>query len=186
MKRSLYFLYERLQVTVYERTAIYVLSSVLLVIVFANIFIRTDVNASIFDYDPVFTVFEEKSAALNQERETLMERYFPQPPQQVSATLVESVGTKTEVQSFSERAVETIADTTKTERKAVALTEIININTANVSELTRLPGIGPAIAARIVDHRYEFGLFAEKEDIMKVRGIGKARFESIKDLITVE
>ena len=61
----------------------------------------------------------------------------------------------------------------------------VDINTASVEELDTLPGIGPAIAQRIVDYRQEYGAFATIEDITNVKGIGEATFEEIKDLIAV-
>ena len=61
----------------------------------------------------------------------------------------------------------------------------ININTATVEELISLPGVGKSIAQRIKKYREEHP-FKSKEEIMEVKGIGKARFEKIKDLITVE
>lgn len=62
----------------------------------------------------------------------------------------------------------------------------ININTATVSELDPLPGIGPALAERIVEYRSQFGPFRQLEDIKKVRGIGDALYKQIQDLITLE
>ncbi|AUG57198.1 MAG TPA: competence protein ComEA [Ruminiclostridium sp.] len=62
----------------------------------------------------------------------------------------------------------------------------ININTASKEQLTTLPGIGPAIADNIVAFRKENGRFEKIEDIMKVSGIGDAKFKRLKDLITVE
>lgn len=62
----------------------------------------------------------------------------------------------------------------------------VNINTASVSELESLPGIGPALAQRIVDYRQSAGSFQRLEDIKKVRGIGDGIFAQIKELITVE
>ena len=62
----------------------------------------------------------------------------------------------------------------------------ININTATVEELDALPGVGPAIAGRIVDYREAYGPFATIEAIMNVKGIGSATFEEIKGLITVK
>lgn len=61
----------------------------------------------------------------------------------------------------------------------------ININTASEKELDSLPGIGPAIARRIVEHR-STQPFTKVEDIMLVKGIGKKKFAKFKELITVE
>lgn len=61
---------------------------------------------------------------------------------------------------------------------------LVNINTADESELISLPGIGPATAKKIIDYRENNGAFIDIEDIKKVRGIGNAKFESMKDLIT--
>ncbi len=61
----------------------------------------------------------------------------------------------------------------------------INVNTATAAELEQLPGIGPVLAQRIVEYREAHGPFQSIEDIKKVSGIGEAKFEQIKDLITV-
>jgi competence protein ComEA len=62
----------------------------------------------------------------------------------------------------------------------------INVNTANGNQLEALPGIGPALAQRILDYRQANGPFARPEDIKKVKGIGDSIFEQIKELITIE
>lgn len=64
--------------------------------------------------------------------------------------------------------------------------KIININTATVEELSTLPGIGNAIAERIVAYRMQNGKFENVEDIKNVTGIGDSKFNNIKDLITVK
>ncbi len=61
----------------------------------------------------------------------------------------------------------------------------ININTATAAELDTLPGIGPAIAQRIIDYRTEHGPFRTIADLQKVSGIGERRYEQIKDLVTI-
>jgi competence protein ComEA len=61
----------------------------------------------------------------------------------------------------------------------------VNINTASLSQLDTLPGIGPATAQKIIDHREENGPFASIEDVMDVSGIGEVKFEKMKDLITI-
>jgi competence protein ComEA len=62
----------------------------------------------------------------------------------------------------------------------------LNINTASVTELDVLPGIGLTLGQRIVDYRQAHGPFARVEDIKLVKGIGESVFEDIKDVITVE
>ena len=59
----------------------------------------------------------------------------------------------------------------------------VNINTASPAVLESLPGIGPALAQRIVEHREKSGPFERIEDVMQVSGIGEAIFEGIQDLI---
>ncbi|HUU37341.1 MAG TPA: helix-hairpin-helix domain-containing protein [Candidatus Desulfaltia sp.] len=61
----------------------------------------------------------------------------------------------------------------------------VNINTASLEELQKLPRIGPQIAQRILDYRKENGSFKRIEDMLKVRGVGEKMFEQLKDLITV-
>lgn len=61
----------------------------------------------------------------------------------------------------------------------------ININAAAIEELDTLPGIGPAIAQRIVDYREANGPFKSIEEITLVSGIGDATYDKIKDRITV-
>lgn len=62
----------------------------------------------------------------------------------------------------------------------------ININTAQPSELQRLPGIGPALAARIVAYREAWGPFGAIEDIVEVSGIGSVTFEKMKHMLKVD
>ena len=64
--------------------------------------------------------------------------------------------------------------------------EKININTNNLYELDSLDGIGESLAQRIIDYRKEHGDFEVIEDLMKVSGIGKKKFDAIKDKIYVK
>ncbi|NND73160.1 MAG: helix-hairpin-helix domain-containing protein [Rhodothermales bacterium] len=61
----------------------------------------------------------------------------------------------------------------------------VNINSANLEELTVLPGIGPAMAQRIIDYRDRFGPFKNKTELTAIRGIGAKTFERIKDRVSV-
>lgn len=62
---------------------------------------------------------------------------------------------------------------------------LININTAGIEELTTLTGIGDVKAEAIIKYRSEVGKFKTKEELLNVEGIGEALFEKIKDNITV-
>ncbi|NLN87605.1 MAG: ComEA family DNA-binding protein [Syntrophomonadaceae bacterium] len=62
----------------------------------------------------------------------------------------------------------------------------VNINKASVQELDdRLPGIGPALAQRIIDYRTRHGQFASVEELKQVSGIGDKKYAEMQDLITV-
>lgn len=61
----------------------------------------------------------------------------------------------------------------------------ININTANEQELTKLSGVGPGTAKKIIAYREQSGLFKTIEDIKKVKGIGEATFKKLAPHITV-
>jgi competence protein ComEA len=60
---------------------------------------------------------------------------------------------------------------------------VIDINRATAVELLALPGIGPALAARIVDARKE-AVFGSVEDLLQVRGIGPATLARLRALVT--
>ncbi len=62
----------------------------------------------------------------------------------------------------------------------------VNLNTATQTQLETLPGIGPSTANKILSYRKEKGRFKSIEDIKEVSGIGEAKFEKIKDLISVK
>ncbi|MDT0248561.1 ComEA family DNA-binding protein [Actinomyces oris] len=61
----------------------------------------------------------------------------------------------------------------------------VNINTASASELEKLPGIGPALAQRIVEYRDSHGPFASVDSLTDVPGIGKAKLEGLREQATV-
>lgn len=65
-------------------------------------------------------------------------------------------------------------------------TSKININKATQTDLETIPGIGPSTALKIIDYREKNGKFNSIEDIKNVSGIGDAKYEKMKDYITVK
>ena len=61
----------------------------------------------------------------------------------------------------------------------------VDLNSATAEELTVLPGIGPALAERIVEYRTQHGGFGTVEELMDVSGIGEAKLAELKDRVTV-
>lgn len=79
---------------------------------------------------------------------------------------------------------ETAPEETETEPEGMA--SRVNLNTADAAALESLPGIGPALAQRIIDYRMANGPFQTTAEIQDVRGIGAGIYAKIKDSITVE
>ncbi len=67
---------------------------------------------------------------------------------------------------------------------AMAAAGRVNVNTATAAELAALPGIGPAKAQAIVDHRAKTP-FVSPDDLRKVKGIGEKLYESIREQMSV-
>jgi len=64
--------------------------------------------------------------------------------------------------------------------------EKIEINSATVEQLQEVPGIGPTLAARIVEFRKEHGRFERVEDLLNVQGIGVRTLEQMRPYLKVE
>lgn len=61
----------------------------------------------------------------------------------------------------------------------------VDLNRATAEQLDELPGVGPATAAAIVEHRERNGPFASVEALLDVTGIGPAKLDGLRDLVTV-
>ena len=62
---------------------------------------------------------------------------------------------------------------------------VVNINTASVTELQELPGVGAKTAARIIDYRTKKGPFRKIEELMNVQGVGEKSFLKFRSQLTV-
>lgn len=138
-------------------------------------------SAAEFDashYADLYQEFEARAAIVQENESQLLARYFP--------TGAAETDTNPEPEAFPGESLSRPAAVAPVENLPSVSGEKININKATVDELVKLPGIGPAIAARIVEYRAEFGPFKSVDELLNVRGIGKARLEAIRDLVTVE
>jgi competence ComEA-like helix-hairpin-helix protein len=70
--------------------------------------------------------------------------------------------------------------------KARGLKGPINVNKASINELTQLPHIGKKFAMSIIEHRKAYGDFKTVSELRRVPGIGPKIYEDIEDLVTVE
>lgn len=78
------------------------------------------------------------------------------------------------------------ADSAPQDRKVVtAATAPVDLNAATAADLQKLPGVGPAMAERILEYRQKNGGFKKIEELMNIRGIGEKNFLKLKALITV-
>lgn len=62
---------------------------------------------------------------------------------------------------------------------------MVDINQASLEELTQLPGIGPTLAGRIIDHRIQHGPFTSLHQLLDVSGIGPARLSQMADYVWI-
>jgi competence protein ComEA len=62
---------------------------------------------------------------------------------------------------------------------------LVDLNTATAEQLETLPGVGPATAAAIIAHRDQNGPFTAVDQLLDVRGIGEAKLEQLRDLVSV-
>lgn len=93
---------------------------------------------------------------------------------------------KTEIYINKESGVKTILEEEKeVKQDQLKLNQKININNADVKQLSQLPGIGEATAQKIIDYRKENGRFNSIEEIKNVKGIGDNKFEKIKEFVSV-
>lgn len=159
IKRDIFFWLEKLQITRKERVVISSLLVVVVLMIALSASLRNTYTTNSENYEEILKEFEEKSALIVKEKEYNEAKY--------SGLKVESI----EASSMPESDGEMVT---------------ININTADITELQKLKGIGKTYAQRIIDYRQENGEFKNVEELLNIKGIGKKRLESIEAFIILK
>jgi competence protein ComEA len=77
------------------------------------------------------------------------------------------------------------AKASRSSKSAASSSAVVNVNTASAAEFEALPGVGPKLAARIIEYREKHGPFKKVEDLMNVRGLGEKNFLKLKAQLTL-
>ena len=91
----------------------------------------------------------------------------------------------TTVQSPQQEATASTQDSPSDWPESLLSGEVIDLNTADLYDLDRLPGIGPTKAQAILDYRDQQGPFTQVDQLLEVSGIGSATLESLRPYVTV-
>lgn len=175
MKRKIFFLLERLEITRSERIAVTLLLMVLIILTSWVVLKVPVINADPEYYAELEQIFRERSEQKSAQRDAILARYDPEREAAVQAAGV-SRG----------NSIITEPELTRTDETLSGDPGKVNINTASAEELQQLPGIGPAYADRIIAWREENGVFKSFDQLLEIRGIGEKRLESLKPYIKLD
>lgn len=208
LKQDWFFVFERLEIRPAERYFVSSLTILLAMIWIIEPHVR---SVSIFDdeyYAPFVDEFIKNSSRSYSEHKETLQRYYPGDLQLIETYAQRVIpgglptGIITRIKSQTDfrmvphqdvvivvpdepNTIERSQNAEISENDRVELLDKINLNTAGITDFMRLPGIGRAIAQRIVEYRDSNGPFRRIEDIMNVNGIGPARFERFKHMLEV-
>lgn len=165
IKRKLFFLFEKLQITRSERIAVTVLLISLIGLSSIALVSEPAYNDDPKYYEELERIFAERSTQVEIDRQEILARYEP---------ISDSDTQSDESNEVSDNPLE----------EAVFLDSLtVNINTADSEQLQKLPGIGPAYSERIIEWREENGDFTSLDQLLEIRGIGEKRLEDIQPYI---
>lgn len=175
MRRKLFFLLERLEISRSERIAVSVLMIFLVITTSIWSMVQPYANYDEENYAELERIFAERSRLQKQEMESILARYEGRSDE---GNYLTDANNEALIDTVREDSTETVQDS---DRAGM----LININRAGEEKLQELPGIGPAYASRIIEWRNQNGNFTNKNQLLEIRGIGEKRLAKIKPLITL-
>ncbi|MDI6402004.1 helix-hairpin-helix domain-containing protein [Balneolaceae bacterium ANBcel3] len=194
-KRNYFFLMDKLQITPGERRIIIgIIAFVLAIHVYTFAFPPSGIYDDAY-YEPVISEFKRLSGEKSRERNIVLARYYPDGLPVLSKAGIRTdpffrwAGSGRTSPGYTDIETEEphIGRLSTHQDKIEDVQEArINIQTAGVNELVRLPGIGPVTAERIVTYREEHGPFTSVEDLLQISGIGPVTMERIRGRVYVE
>lgn len=194
MRRTLFLLLERLQITRKERISILVAIGILCLMLLLRLMVQVPPHDFSREYEHLSQAFDRLSAVEARQDSALMAQYFPErqqtvPEQQQAGPERQQTAAEATSPSASrpstESAVEPPRNPVDPPVKKEPAPLRVNVNTAGTDSLGLLPGIGSVIAERIVNFRDKHGDFKDIEDLKDVSGIGDVRFEGIRRHVTL-
>lgn len=104
-----------------------------------------------------------------------------------AASAVASASTTSPVPTTTSSAPATTAPPPTTDHaKRATVDDPVTLNTATLEDLERLPGIGPKRAAAILELRQKLGRFRQVEDLMRVKGVGRATLKKLRPIVRLD
>lgn len=167
IRRKLFFWIDGLQIGKQERVSITILFLLVIIALFVSTLITEKVVPTPENHAGILEEFNRRSAELDREKVEIAKKYNPE------------IEKEEEVVAAKEKAETPILDNTEVKE----IPKIVSINSATITELESLPGIGTTYATRIIEFRETNGDFTSVEDLVKVRGIGAKTLEKIKPFI---
>lgn len=89
-------------------------------------------------------------------------------------------------QGLSEQPIRGATVAGKSPRASTKQSHQLDLNRATAAELQQLPGVGPVLAKRVLDHRKRHGGFASVDDLLDVKGIGRKKMARLRPLVMVQ
>lgn len=196
MRRSYFFLLDKLKITSAERKLMIILITTLTLLSLLSIILPQQENTDPAEYAKLQQKFEQRSLLVHKDSVEKMERYLPpenppEPEERQQREQHDEKNNRLKQDRNEQTATTTLAadnegkmgEEPKKNSTDEQKPQKIDVNSADRKTLQLLPGIGPAYSERIINYRRENGPFAAPEELKNVKGIGPKTLENIMPLL---